>query len=199
MRALIMAGGAGSRLRLGEKPLLSIKNRPMISYVIDAFSQSGCEVVVAVSPRTPMTQNWCRTNEIDLFRASGVDFIEDMKEAVSALDETQPLFVSVSDIPCINAGVLVPILEAYNKSGMDACSVWVPVDLVHSCRGGVTFRQNVHNIDACPAGVNIVNGNHISVQQDELQLVIPDPRLAINVNTRTDRDAAERFLQQHPA
>jgi adenosylcobinamide-phosphate guanylyltransferase len=199
MRALIMAGGAGSRLGLGEKPLLSIGNCPMISYVIDAFSQSGCDVVVAVSPRTPMTQNWCRTNGVDLFRASGVDFIEDMKEAVSALDETRPVFVSVSDIPCINAGVIVPILESYSHSGRDACSVWVPVDLVHSCRGGVTYRQTVCNIDAFPAGVNIVNGDRISVPQDELQLVIPDPRLAINVNTRTDRDAAERFLQQHPA
>lgn len=199
MRALIMAGGAGSRLQLGEKPLLSICDRPMISYVINAFCASGCDVVVAVSPKTPMTRNWCRTNSVDLFCAAGVNFIEDMREAVSTLDETHSLFISVSDIPCINADVLLPILETYHQSGMDACSAWVPVDLVHSCRGGVTYRQTIHEIDACPAGVNILRGDRISDQQDELQLVIPDTRLAINVNTRTDRDAAERFLRQHSA
>ena len=197
MRALIMAGGAGSRLGLGEKPLLSLCNRPMISYVIDAFCACGCEVVVAVSPRTPMTRNWCRANGVDQFCAAGVNFIEDMEETVSALGETRPLFVSVSDIPCINADLLFRIQKDYIRSGMDACSVWVPVDLVQSCRGGVTYRQNIRGTDACPAGVNILRGDRIGEQQEELQLVIPDPRLAINVNTPADRDAAGRFLEQH--
>ena len=41
MHALIMAGGSGSRLNLGEKPLILIGGRPMISYVIDAFLSAG--------------------------------------------------------------------------------------------------------------------------------------------------------------
>ncbi|MEN6442826.1 MAG: NTP transferase domain-containing protein [Methanoregula sp.] len=197
MRALIMAGGAGTRLGLGEKPLISLCNRPMISYVIDAFCACGCEVVVAVSPRTPMTRNWCRANGIDHFCAAGANFILDMEEAVSGLDETRPLFVSVSDIPCINAELLFRIQKEYLQSGMDACSVWVPVDLVQFYRGGVTYRQTIHDTDACPAGVNILRGDRIGEQQEELQLVIPDLRLAINVNTPADHDAAGRFLEQH--
>ena len=38
MHALIMAGGVGSRLERGEKPLILVRGKPMIAYVIDAFS-----------------------------------------------------------------------------------------------------------------------------------------------------------------
>ncbi len=59
MLALIMAGGAGIRLNLGEKPLILINKKPMLSYVIDRFEEAGCEPVVVTSPKTPMTRNWC--------------------------------------------------------------------------------------------------------------------------------------------
>lgn len=195
MRALIMAGGKGQRLKLGEKPLVSICNRPMISYVIDAFLSFGCEVIVAASPDTPMTKNWCRVNGIDLYSATGADYIRDMIEAVEAIDEQQPLFISVSDIPCIDAEVLGVIHDAYDQSGKDACSAWVPVSLVKSCRGGLSYQKQIENIEACPVGINILRGDLISSEQDELQAVILDQRLAINVNTREDRAAAETFLR----
>lgn len=41
MFALIMAGGAGSRLGLGEKPVVDVCGRPMIRYVLDAFDAEG--------------------------------------------------------------------------------------------------------------------------------------------------------------
>jgi adenosylcobinamide-phosphate guanylyltransferase len=199
MRSLIMAGGAGTRLNRGEKPLLSIHGRPMIAYVIDAFRNFGCPVVVATSPRTPMTQNWCRANGIDLCQSTGVDFIRDMVEAVQALDERRPLFVSVSDLPCLDAGSIAAVHDAYGRSGRNACSTWVPVTLVRSCRGGTTCIETIDAIDACPVGLNILRGDRIGREQDELRLVLADPRFAINVNTLVDRDAAETFLREHPA
>ena len=196
MRALIMAGGAGSRLNLGEKPLILINNQPMIRYIIDAFCCAGCEVVVATSGKTPMTRNWCRAQKIDLYDAGGADYIADMVEAVRALEEKQPLFVSVADIPCINAGIITTIAEAYFASGKDACSTWVPSRTVTSCRGGVSYKTMIHNIGSCPAGLNILRGDRIAEPQDELQLVLNDPRLALNVNTRSDMRAAEAFLRK---
>jgi adenosylcobinamide-phosphate guanylyltransferase len=196
MRALIMAGGAGSRLNLGEKPLILINNHPMIRYVVDAFTGAGCEVVVATSPRTPMTRNWCRVNGIDSYDAVGADYIPDMVETVQALAETKPLFVSVSDIPCIDAEIITTIRDAHIESGKDACSTWVPSKIVRSCRGGITYRAKIRDIEACPTGLNILKGDRITEPQDELQLVLADPRLAINVNTREDRTAAETFLKK---
>ncbi|MFA6363705.1 NTP transferase domain-containing protein [Methanoregula sp.] len=196
MRALIMAGGAGSRLNSGEKPLILINNRPMLGYVIDAFAGAGCEVVVATSQKTPMTRNWCRVNGVDSYNADGVDYILDMVETVQALEETQPLFVSVSDIPCIDAEIIAGIHEAYLSSGKDACSTWVPSRIVKACRGGMTYRETIKNEEVCPTGLNILRGDRIADVQDELQLVIADPRLALNVNTREDRAAAEAFLHK---
>ena len=196
MRALIMAGGAGSRLNSGEKPLILINNRPMIRYVIDAFAGAGCEVIVATSPKTPMTRNWCRVNGVDSYNAGGVDYILDLVESVQALEETQPLFVSVSDIPCIDAKIITDIHKAYTSSGKDACSTWVPTHIVKACRGGMTYRETIKNEEVCPTGLNILRGDRIADVQDELQLVIADPRLALNVNTREDRAVAESLLNK---
>ncbi|MGD9490865.1 MAG: NTP transferase domain-containing protein, partial [Methanoregulaceae archaeon] len=71
MRALILAGGSGSRLSLGEKPLVMVDGVPMISRIITAFQKAGCEVVVVLSPRTPFTNIWCRAHDILHYVASG--------------------------------------------------------------------------------------------------------------------------------
>jgi adenosylcobinamide-phosphate guanylyltransferase len=121
-----------------------------------------------------------------------------MIEAVRGLDEHQPLFISVSDIPCLDAGSIAAIHDAFVRSRKDACSTWVPATLVRSCRGGTTYREIIDTIDACPVGLNILRGDCIDREQDELRLVLTDPRLAINVNTLADRDAAEAFLREPP-
>ncbi len=126
MRALIMAGGAGSRINLGEKPLILICGQPMIAYVIRAFQNAGCYPVVVVSPQTPMTLNWCRANGIAFCKEEGKGFVEDMIDAVRFLEEEGPLFISVSDIPCITTGIVRAIIEAYDACGKDALSTWVP-------------------------------------------------------------------------
>ena len=198
MHALIMAGGAGSRLDLGEKPLISIRGQPMIAYVIDAFCAGGFEPVVAASPKTPMTINWCRAHGIAFCKAEGRGYIEDMISAVETMDEQHPLFVCVSDIPCITAKVICQIADAYHISAKDACSTWVPADLVKSYSDSICYRQQVNGIEACPAGVNILRGDLISQQQEELQVLLFEPGLALNVNTRADLAKAEEFIKRQP-
>jgi adenosylcobinamide-phosphate guanylyltransferase len=194
MRAIIMAGGAGSRLNLGEKPLVLCSGRPMISYVVDAFCEAGHEPVVAVTSRTPMTQNWCRAQGIAFSLAKGNGYIPDMIEVVTALEETLPLFVCVSDIPCITPAHLDTIETAYRASGKAACSTWVPASLMATGSGTACYSQEVDGIMACPVGMNILSGDRIKEPQDELQLLLSDPRLAVNVNTRADLIKADRFL-----
>jgi adenosylcobinamide-phosphate guanylyltransferase len=194
MRALIMAGGAGSRLSLGEKPLLLIRDQPMLSYVIHAFSRAGCEPVVAVSPKTPMTLNWCRAHDIAAIRTRGDGFVEDMVRTVQALEEDGPLIVSVSDIPCITPDIIQIIMEAYDSGGKDALSTWIPAEMVKTCREGMPYREQIKGIEACPAGINILRGDRIAEVQEEYALLLDEPCLALNVNTRTDRSRAEAFL-----
>lgn len=195
MHALIMAGGFGSRLNLGEKPLILVGGRPMISYVIDAFSAAGFEPVVAASLSTPMTINWCRAQGVTVCKADGAGYVEDMMSVVRIMDERHPLFISVADIPCITPEIIRTIAEAYSSSGKDACSTWIPAGLVTSCRGGMPYRKTVDGTEACPAGINILRGDLIDQPQDELQLLLNEPGLALNVNTRADRVRAEDFLK----
>jgi adenosylcobinamide-phosphate guanylyltransferase len=167
----------------------------MIAYVIDAFCAGGFDPVVAASPMTPMTMNWCRAHGIAFCKAEGRGYIEDMISAVETLDEQYPLFVCVSDIPCITAKVIRQIADSYHISGKDACSTWVPAELVRSSGGTISYREQVNGIDACAAGVNILRGDLISQPQEELQVLLSDPGLAVNVNTRADLAKAEDFIK----
>ncbi|MDD4137338.1 MAG: NTP transferase domain-containing protein [Methanoregula sp.] len=195
MRALIMAGGEGSRLNLGEKPLILICGQPMIAYVIHAFRHAGCEPFVAVSQKTPMTMNWCRAQDIPFCKTEGTGFIGDMIEAVRSMEIEKPLFVSVSDIPCITAGIIRSISGIYEPCGKDALSTWVPAGMVKSCRGGMPYREQIDGVVACPAGINILRGDRIDEVQDEYPLLLREPGLALNVNTRADRTEAEAFMR----
>ena len=194
MRALIMAGGAGSRLARGEKPLIPVCDRPMISYITDAFRTAGCEPIVVVSPKTPMTANWCRAQGIVIIRSGGNGYVDDMVQAVRDLDENKPIIISVSDIPCITAGIITTIISSYSDCGKDALSTWVPEHKVQACRGGMPCREQIGCTDAFPAGVNILRGDLIAYRQDEYTLLLDEPRLALNVNTREDLARTEAFL-----
>ena len=196
MHALIMAGGVGSRLERGEKPLIMLRGKPMIAYIIDAFSAAGIIPVVAASPKTPMTMNWCRAQGIAFCITEGNGYVEDMIGAVQTLDDQQPLFVCVADIPCITTQIIRLIADSYYNSGKDACSVWVPATLVHACRGGMPYREQVCGLAACPVGINILRGDLIEQPQEELQILLNEPCLSLNVNTPDDLARAEDFLQQ---
>jgi adenosylcobinamide-phosphate guanylyltransferase len=195
MRALIMAGGAGSRLGLGEKPIIPVCDRPMISYVIDAFLAAGCEPVVVASQKTPMTMNWCRAHGVAVVRAGGDGFIEDMVKAVQVLEEVSPVIVSVSDIPCIDADIIRTIIERYTSCGKDALSTWVPANLLNTCRGSMPYREHIGDVEACPAGINVLCGDRIDSEQEEFRLLLKEPRMALNINTREDLGRVEAFFR----
>ncbi|MDK2974728.1 MAG: adenosylcobinamide-phosphate guanylyltransferase [Methanofollis sp.] len=202
MLALILAGGTGSRLNMGEKPLVQVCGKPMIEYAIEAFSAGGHRIVVVGSPNTPFTRNWCRVHGIDLYPATGRGYVEDIVEAVTEIGGEGPVFTSVSDLPCITAGIVERVTDIYLKVDTPALSTWVPASL---CRGSAlrrSYRESIRGISACPAGLNILQGDLIEEEQEEFRLLLEEPALALNVNTRDDLALAARTLcpgEQGPA
>ncbi len=186
MLALILAGGGGTRLELGEKPLVTIRGKPMIEYVIDAFTTAGYEAVVVLSHKTPFTINWCRARGITCLVASGAGYIEDIAEVVSIIGVTGPFFTCVADLPCLRPETIREVETRYRESGREACSVWIPRELasMSGCRS--SYAGTVNGIAACPAGINILRGDLIDRPQDELLLLIPEKGLAFNINTREE-------------
>jgi adenosylcobinamide-phosphate guanylyltransferase len=194
MLALILAGGEGSRLGLGEKSLVDICGRPMIARVLDAFTSAGLEVMVVVSSRTPMTLNYLRAQETPFYRAGGMGYVEDLVEAITALEVSAPFFTSVADIPCIRHEHVKRIQEAYLAQEKPALSCWVPRDICP--RGGcrTEYTEMVEGVPAVPAGVNILLGEQIREPQEEYRLLIRDAALARNVNTPEDLEEVRRAV-----
>ena len=194
MLALILAGGEGTRLGLGEKPLVTLCGRPMITFVIDAFTAAGLEVMVVASHRTPMTLNYLRVQRIPFYRAQGRGYIEDIVEAATELDIAAPLFTSVADIPCLGPEHVQQIREAYVSQEKPALSTWVPVHLCSQDGCRTEYSENVDGIPSVPIGVNVLLGDRIREPQEEHRLLLRDPHLALNVNTPEDLNEAKRVL-----
>ena len=195
MLVLIMAGGEGTRLRMGEKPLVTICGKPMLSYVIDAFSSAGHGVVVVASHKTPFTKNWCRAQGITLYEAEGLGYVEDIHAAAADLEEEgTPFFTCVSDLPCLAPEIIASIEGAWRQAGVPACSTWVPRDLVreHGCR--TQYIESIDGVPACPVGINILTAGDLDVPQDELRLLLHDRRLVFNINTREELALVQRYL-----
>ncbi len=194
MLALILAGGEGSRLGMGEKPLVIICGRPMIAWVIEAFTAGGLEVVVVTSRRTPMTLNYLRAQGVEFYQGAGQGYIEDIVEAVTELDVTAPLFTSVADIPCLRHQHVKEIRDDYLTREEPALSTWIPQSICQpeGCR--TDYREAVNGIQAVPIGVNILLGERIREPQEEHRLLLHDPALARNVNTKEELEAVRKVL-----
>jgi adenosylcobinamide-phosphate guanylyltransferase len=194
MLALILAGGEGSRLGMGEKPLVDLCGRPMIVRVMEAFMAADLEVTVVVSSRTPMTLNYLRAQGSAFYRAKGQGYVEDIVEAVTELDVSTPLFTSVADIPCLRAAHVITIRDAYLAQEKPALSAWVPRELCSQGGCRTAYTETVDGTTAVPAGVNILLGERIMESQEEHRLLIRDPALAWNVNTPDDLEAVRRVV-----
>jgi len=194
MLALILAGGEGTRLGMGEKPLVTICGKPMVAWIIDAFAAAGLEVVVVASHRTPMTLNYLRAQGVEIYQGAGQGYVEDIVEAATELDIQAPFFTSVADLPCLRPEHVTGIRDTYLSQERPALSTWIPQSLCQPADCRTDYRETVDGILAVPIGVNILLGVRISEPQEEYRLLLHDPALARNVNTREELEAVRRVL-----
>lgn len=194
MLALIMAGGKGTRLQMGEKGLVRLCDRPLIEYVLTALEKAGFDILVVTTPRTPYTANYCRIRGVDQVCTEGTGYVEDIIEAVHLSDEHGPVLIVCADIPGITPHHLEEIVEQYYCSGKAAASVWIPVHLVEGLGCTVQHSSIIGGIPAVPAGLNILNGCQIDEEQEETEILLCDPALAFNINTPGELRTAESFF-----
>lgn len=191
MLGLILAGGQGTRYGPGEKPLALCAGRPMIERVAEALGEAGLEVVVVASSCTPFTQNWCRAHDLLCICTEGAGYVEDLAEAASLLGLDGPVLCVSSDLPCITADLVEMVVAAYAAQTLPALSVWVPIG------DGPTDAPCTEEVDGCravPAGINVLDGGRMGEVQEETRLLLHDPCLLYNVNTKEALEAAGSFL-----
>lgn len=198
MPGLILAGGSGSRLGLGEKPLVRVHDQPMLWYVVRAFVEAGEEVIVVTTRKTPYTANWCRAQGIETVLTGGAGYIDDIAEAADALDLDVPFFTCGADLPCLTGAVIRSVASAHLQSGRPACSTWVPVALREVRGYSVHSSMLIDQTLVTPAGLNILDGSLMDREQEELQIICADPALVCNVNTRNDLLLAGQDCRHRP-
>jgi adenosylcobinamide-phosphate guanylyltransferase len=198
--AIVMAGGFGQRLRMGEKPCVELLGKPLISYVIDTLraTEDIDRVFVAVSPVTPKTEIMIQerySGEIRVIRTLGGNYVGDMIYAVETAQTAGPVMIIMSDIPLVDPEIISSVIEKYREAGKPALSVYVPINI---CKGAGIRPDTVFNKDGkliVPTGINILDSSQIRNEQEDFNLILENPRLAINVNTVEDLQRCKDLLQ----
>lgn len=191
-----MAGGAGSRLEMGEKPLVNVSGKPMLQYVIEAFTGAGYEILVITSDLVSMTKNWCRAMGYDIYNASGKGYVEDLFECIMEMSLSGPVFSCVSDIPGINPEIIAEVFDIYIQHKKPALSVWVPEEYFIEAGCIPSYVEAVENCPACPVGLNILNASIANEAQEEYRFLLRKPELAYNVNCKKDFDSFLKFIER---
>lgn len=199
-----MAGGKATRMGGMEKPVIALNGRPMIAYVIDALLKS-CNVgnvYVAVSPRAPATSAYVRQayagHRIAVVETPGAGYVEDTARAVELLDLHRPFLITSADVPFITPEVVDEAIARYEASGAEALSVRLDEASVPPGLEPDTILTD-GGARTVPAGINIVDGRHMDRHQEELIFIVPDGRLAVNVNYRKDLALSEKLLRDSAA
>lgn len=200
MDAIVMAGGFGQRLGMGEKPCVELLGKPLISYVIDTLraSKNIDRVFVAVSPVTPKTEIMLQERykgKVQVIRTFGGNYVGDMIYAVETAGTEGPVMIIMSDLPLLNPELIDFVIEKYREEGKPALSVYVPINV---CKGIGIMPDTVFNKDGkliVPTGVNILDSSQIRNEQEDFNLILENPKLAINVNTVKDLQRCRDLLQ----
>ena len=199
MDAIVMAGGLGKRLGMGEKPCIEVLGKPLISYVVDALegSEKIDHIFVAVSPATPNTESVVLNyydGRVKVIRTSGGNYVGDMVHAVESAGIVDPVLIIMSDLPLIRPDLIDSVISEYEECGKPAMSVHVPIAVCKSLgiRPDTVFNRDGNLI--VPTGVNILDGNDIHNEQEDFNLVLEDPELALNINTVEDLKQCKKLL-----
>lgn len=200
MDAIVMAGGLGKRLGMGEKPCIEVMGKPLISYVVDALEKAENigRIFVAVSPATPNTETVVSNyygDRIKVIRTAGGNYVGDMVYAVESAGIVEPFLIIMSDLPLIRPELIDYIVSKYEKCGKPAMSVHVPISV---CKDLGIRPDTVFNRDGnliVPTGVNILDGKDIHKEQEDFNLILEIPELALNINTVDDLKRCKNLLK----
>ncbi len=190
-----MAGGKGTRLKMGEKPLVKLLGRNLIDYVTSALEDSSVErIFIATTENVPMTKRWANDRGLATVDTPGTGFVADMVYAIGHLGLIDPVMVIMADLPLITPDLIDYIIDTYEEHPEPALSTHTPLHLHSRLGRRPDSLFNYHGQLIVPAGVNILDGADIRQEQEDYHLIIERLEMAINVNKAEDLKLCERIL-----
>jgi adenosylcobinamide-phosphate guanylyltransferase len=191
-----MAGGKGSRLGMGEKPLVKLFGRPLIDYVVSALLDSSADrIFVAATENVPMTRKWALERELCVVDTKGKGFVTDMVEAVEMARVAEPILIVMADLPLVTPDLIDEIMETYEKRPEPALSTHTPLDLHRRLGRRPDSLFNYRSQLIVPSGINILDGANIREEQEDYHLIMERIELAVNVNVVEDLKLCESIMQ----
>ena len=191
-----MAGGRGSRLKMGEKPLVKLFGRPLIDYVVLALEESLVDrIFVSTTENVPSTRKWAAERDLYVLETGSYGYVADMIEAVKKADVRDPIMVIMADLPLVTSELIDQIIEVYQERPEPALSTHTPLSL-HSRMGRRPDSLfNYRGQLIVPAGINVLRGAEIEMEQEDFHLIIERMELAVNVNVPEDLMLCEKIMQ----
>lgn len=191
-----MAGGRGSRLKRGEKPMVTIFGRKLIEYVALALEDSSVDrIYVATTDNVPLTRTWALEWGLTVVDTPGMGFVPDMISAVKAAEVLDPILIIMADLPLITSDLVDSIIEVYEGRPEPALSTHTPLELHRRLGRRPDSLFNYQGQLIVPSGINVLDGEKIEREQEDYHLIMERIELAVNVNVSEDLRLCERILQ----
>lgn len=188
--ALIMAGGKGERLGLKtEKPLVEFNGRPMVYRVIRGLKESGVinEIYATVTRDSPETERYLKRHGVLTMQTPGNGFVADLQYFMEGICLGN-VFVVSADLPMLEPEIISYLAKKYEEMGVKNLAVNIPEERFI----GTGFKPTMVIDGMVPSGVNILDFRDPS---EETSLTSNDIRMAANINTRSDLEAAKSFYE----
>jgi adenosylcobinamide-phosphate guanylyltransferase len=218
-----MCGGKGSRLNANsiskvEKPLLELKNKSLIEYMIEAIqnSKKNFKIYAAVSKNTVKTKEFLRSryfNVVTLVETTGsgfsIDYLnvlrffksKEIKEKNGTQDfvNNKILFLP-ADLPLISSKTLDEITDLKQIYPSIAIvvdkKIFIQNNFVPS-----TFVTEISKIDHCYTGISLLDFHTVAGLEHvdqiiEVPMIMNNLELVYNINTIGDLKKAEKLLNR---
>mgnify|MGYP001453121272 CR=1 FL=1 len=191
-----MAGGRGSRLKMGEKPMVTLFGRPLIDYVALALEDSSVgRIFVATTENVPQTREWAMERGLCVVETGSYGYVADMIEAVKKAEVKDPIMIIMADLPLITSDLIDEVIEVYEERPEPALSTHTPLDLHSRLGRRPDSLFNYQGRLIVPAGINVLDGSEIEKEQEDFHLILERIELAVNVNVVGDLKLCEKIMQ----
>ena len=204
MIALVMCGGKGIRLQFEdtEKPLIILKGKAMIEYVLDALihSQKFRRIIAVSSHFCSKTTSFLYDHPyysdglIDVIETKGASYSEDLSSILSKLKLGNILTVS-ADLPLLNSKIVDQII-IHNIPRFSCISIILEKRFVENIGITPSVVFNIGSQQYCHSGIIIFNSPNFKEHRNirEYFILMNKREIAVNVNTLKELQIAETLL-----
>ena len=189
MIGIVMAGGKGTRMNLEEEKLLLKHKKPIILHVVESLKNSNLfsKILTVTSTNSPKTKKLLEENNIEIFDAPGIGYVEDLNLVLKSIDDA--VLVTSGDLPLLDEDIVQKIVNQYD-SHKTWVSILVTKNFLSSLGLESDYRINFNDQICHYTGISLVNSKKISSLEnlEENYIIIDDKRIAFNLNSKHDYD-----------